>query len=107
VKLARQFKLTNLEQLGWYLGINFTFTKEGVFLFQKPYIEDMLHMCGMAHCNLTKVLMVKGTRLIANMNEQKVDATTYKKNGWQTNIFGVLSHFSFLVLVMSRFLVEP
>jgi hypothetical protein len=51
--------------------------------------------------------MVKGTRLIANMNEQKVDATTYKKNGWQTNIFGVLSHFSFLVLVMSRFLVEP
>jgi hypothetical protein len=53
VKLARQLKMTNFGQLGWYLGINFTFIEEGVFLFQKPYIEDMLHMFVMTHCNST------------------------------------------------------
>jgi hypothetical protein len=28
VKLVGQFKMTNLGQLGWYLGINFTFIEE-------------------------------------------------------------------------------
>jgi exosortase/archaeosortase len=99
--------MTNLGQLGWYLGINFTFTEEGIFLFQKPYIEGMLHMFGMAHCNLTKVLMVKGTRLIIDMNEQKVDATTYKKMVGKLIYLVILGHFSFSVLIMSRFLAEP
>jgi len=30
-----------LGQWGHYLGINFTFTKERIFLSQKPYIEKM------------------------------------------------------------------
>ncbi len=88
VKLVGQFKMTDLGQFRRYSGINFTFIEEWVFLFQKPYIENMLHMFGMVHCNSTKVPMAKGTRLIVDMNEQKVDATTYKKDGWQTNIFG-------------------
>jgi hypothetical protein len=33
-----EFKMMDLAQLGRYLGINFTFTKEGMFLFQKPYL---------------------------------------------------------------------
>jgi len=37
-RLEREFKMTNLAQLGHYLGINFTFTKEGIFLFQKQYL---------------------------------------------------------------------
>jgi hypothetical protein len=36
-------------------------------------------MFSIAHCNLTKVLIAKGTRLSACMNGQKVDATTYRK----------------------------
>ncbi len=36
-------------------------------------------MFKMVHCNFTKVHMAEGTRLIACMNEQKVDATTYRK----------------------------
>jgi hypothetical protein len=63
--------MTGMGQLKWYLGINFTFTKDGVFLFQKPFIEDMFHMFKMACCNSTKVLMAEGSRLSACMNKQR------------------------------------
>ncbi len=51
--------------------------------------------------------MVKGTRLIIDMNEQKVDATTYKKMVGKLIYLVILGHFSFSVLIMSRFLAEP
>ncbi len=108
VKLVGQFKMTNLGQLGWYLGINFTFIEEWVFLSEKPYIENMLHMFGMVHYNSTKVPMAKGTRLIANMNEQKVDATTYRKMvGKLIYLVKTKPYFSFSMLVVSQFLAEP
>lgn len=62
VQLANRFKMIDLGQLGCYLGIHFSFTKDGVFMFQRPYIEDMLQMLGMMECNSTKVPMVEGTR---------------------------------------------
>jgi hypothetical protein len=90
------------------LGINFTFTIEGVFLSQKPYIEDMLHMFGMAHCNSTKAPMAKGRMLIVNMNEQKVDATAYRKMvGKLIYLVNTKPNLSFSVSVMHQFLVEP
>jgi hypothetical protein len=65
-------------------------------------------MFGMAHCNSTKGLMAKGIRLIADMNEQKVDATTYKKMvGKLIYLVNTKPYFSFLMLVVNRFLVEP
>ncbi len=68
--------MTNLGQFGRYLGINFIFTKEGLFMSQKPYIEDMLYMFGMVHCSSTKVFVVEGIRLIIDMNEHKMDVAT-------------------------------
>jgi hypothetical protein len=62
VQLANRFKMIDLGQLGCYLGIHFSFTKEGVFVSQRPYIKDMLQMFGMMECNSTKVPMVEGTR---------------------------------------------
>ncbi len=65
---------------------------------QKPYIENI----GMTHCNSTKVHMAKGTRLIANMNEQKVDASTYKKMvGKLIYLVNTKPYFSFSMLVVS------
>jgi hypothetical protein len=54
--------MIDLGRLGCYLGIHFCFTKEEVFMSQKPYIENMLKMFGMAKCNSTKMPMVEGTK---------------------------------------------
>lgn len=54
--------MTNLGQLGWYLGINFICTIERFFLSQKPYVENMFQMLGMVDYNPTKVPMVENTR---------------------------------------------
>jgi hypothetical protein len=42
VQLANKFKMTNLGQLRHYLGIHFSFTKDKMFMSQRPYIEDIL-----------------------------------------------------------------
>jgi hypothetical protein len=54
--------MIDLGQLGHYIGIHFSFAKEGVFVSQRPYIEEMLHMFGMVESNSTKMFMAKGTR---------------------------------------------
>jgi hypothetical protein len=71
--------MIDLGQSGCYLGINFTFTKERTFSSQKPYIEEMFQIFGMANCNPTKVLMVEGIKLEANMNDQNVNFAMYRK----------------------------
>jgi len=71
--------MTNLGQLGCYLGVNFTTFKEGVFLSQRLYIEKMLQSFKMANCNPTKVPMAEGTKLESNMSEHKVDSTSYRQ----------------------------
>jgi hypothetical protein len=38
--------MIDLGQLRCYLGINLNFTKEGMFLFQKLYIENMVQTFG-------------------------------------------------------------
>ncbi len=68
----------------------------------------MLHMFGMDHCNSTKVPMAEGIMLIVNMNEQKVDATTYRKMvGKLIYLVNTKPDLSFSVSVMHQFLVEP
>jgi len=61
--------MIDLGQSGCYVGINFIFTKERNFLFQKPYIEEMFQISGMANCNPTKVPMEEGIKLEVNMND--------------------------------------
>ncbi len=70
--------MTNLGQLGCYLGVNFIIFKELVFLFQQLYIEKMLQSFKITNCIPTKVPMVEGTKLESNMNEHKVDSTSYR-----------------------------
>jgi hypothetical protein len=65
--------MMDLGQLGRYLSVNFYFTKEGVFLSQRPYVKDMLQTFGMADYNPTKVPMVENTQLEIDMNDQKVN----------------------------------
>ncbi len=68
----------------------------------------MLHMFGMVHCNSTKVPMAKGVRLIVDMNEEKVDATTYRKMvGKLIYLVNTKPNLSFSMSVMSRFLAKP
>ncbi len=107
VKLARQFKLTDLGQLGWYLGINFTFIKEEYSCLKNLTLRTCF-LCLVVHCNSTKVPMVEGTRLIVDMNERKVDATTYKKMvGKLIYLVNTKLDFRIWLSVMNQLLAEP
>jgi hypothetical protein len=68
--------MIDLGQIGHYLDANFSFSKEGVFMSQKPYRENLVHSFGMVECNLTKIPMAEGTKLVADMNDQKINPIT-------------------------------
>jgi hypothetical protein len=71
--------MIDLGQIGHYLGANFSFSKDGVFMAQIPSIEDLLHIFGMVECNLNKIPMAEGTKLVADMNDQKLNPIAYRK----------------------------
>jgi hypothetical protein len=107
-RLEGKFKMIGLGQSRHYLGINFTFTKERIFLSQKPYIEKMFQIFGMANCNPTKVPMVEGIKLEANMNYQKVDSIMYKKMvGKPIYLVNIKLNINFSIFIMSPFLTNP
>jgi len=58
----------------------------------------------MANCNVTKVLMLKGTRLETYMNDQKIDPTTYMRMIYLVN---TKLFITFYVLVVNHFLANP
>ncbi len=62
----------------------------------------------MANCNLTKVPMVEGIKLEANMNYQKVDYIMYKKMvGKPIYLVIIKLHINFSISIMSPFLTNP
>jgi hypothetical protein len=100
--------MIDLGQLKCYLGINFSFTKERILLSQKPYIEEMFQIFGMANCNPTKVPMVKGIKLEANINDQKINFITYKKMvGKPIYLVNIRLNINLYIFIMSPFLTNP
>jgi hypothetical protein len=75
-------------QIGHYLATNLSFSKEGVFIMsQKPYIENLVHIFGMVECNLNKIPMAEGTKLVADMNDKNINPITYRKMGRQVSLY--------------------
>jgi hypothetical protein len=59
-------------------------------------------MFGMVECNSTKVFMAKGTRHTINMNDQKVDGTTYRKMVSKLiYVVDIRPNINFLILTIS------
>ena len=50
--LSSQFSMKDLGHLHYFLGIQVEKTETGMFLNQKKYSEDILHIAGMYDCNL-------------------------------------------------------
>lgn len=48
--LNREFKMKDLGQFHYFLGLQASFTANGMFLNQEKYAEDLLHISGMSGC---------------------------------------------------------
>nr|GEY96230.1 copia-type polyprotein [Tanacetum cinerariifolium] len=76
--MKREFEMTDLGKMRFFLGIEVTQTTAGIHISQRTYALKMLERFGMLECNSVKNPMVPGTKL-KNDDGEKVDSTLFKQ----------------------------
>jgi hypothetical protein len=106
--IMKEFEMTDLGELSYFLGMEFVKTDRGCFLHQKKYVVDILKRFHMSNCNPTITLMEIGVKLSKNTNDELVDSTLYRQ------IIGSLRYLCntrvdicHSVGLLSRFMSEP
>src|ERR1044072_3171108 len=56
-KLMQEFKMSDLGNLSYFLGMKFKNNEEGVFLHQTKYAQDILKIFNMSNCNEAVTLL--------------------------------------------------
>jgi hypothetical protein len=75
----KEFEMTDLGELSYFLGMEFTKTTRGCFLHQKKYVADILKRFHMSNCNPAITPMETGVKLSKNSEDELVDPTLYKQ----------------------------
>jgi hypothetical protein len=77
--IMKEFEMTDLGELSYFLGMEFTKTTRGCFLHQKKYVADILKRFHMSNCNPAITPMETGVKLSKNSEDELVDPTLYKQ----------------------------
>lgn len=77
--LSTQFRMKDLGELRYFIGIKVDRTKEGFFLSQKKYLTDVLKQYNMTHCKPLKVPMSPHVKLTADLGDPLPDASVYQQ----------------------------
>ncbi|RDY07758.1 putative mitochondrial protein, partial [Mucuna pruriens] len=62
-KLATQFEMKDLEKLKYFLGIEVTYSKQGIFISQRKYVLDLLTKTGKLGCKTSGVPIKQNHRI--------------------------------------------
>ena len=78
-QMLSEFEMSDLEELNYFLGIEFTRTEHGTIMHQTKYAHDLLSRFEMHHNNNVATPVKVGLRLLKKTNEEPVDPTLYRK----------------------------
>ena len=106
--MKEEFDMTDLGKMKFFLGVEVTQNKEGIYISQRKYALEILQKFGMEHCNATKSPMVPGFKLTKDEGGAKVDPTQYKQ------MIGSLMYLTvsrpdltYVVSLVSRYMENP
>jgi len=85
--MKREFEMTDLGYIRYFLGVEVTQTSSGIFICQKKYANEVLERFRLQNCSPVKNPIVPGCKLTKDVGGLKLDATTYKQ------IMGSLMYF--------------
>jgi len=78
--LKTEFKVNDMGELNWLLGIQITFTDDGITLSQTTFIDKILNRFSMQDCKLVSTPLDPNHRLKAiEVDEQSTDTTAYQQ----------------------------
>ena len=77
-ELMREFEMTDLGVMNYFLGIEFHKSKVGLLMHQRRYALDILKKCDMEHCNASITHCEARLQLSKSDEEDDVDPTLYR-----------------------------
>lgn len=103
-----EYEMTDLGLMRYFLGIQVKQSKEGIFISQEKYAEDLLKKFDMLNCKPVATPMAVNEKHSRNDGAQKADSTLYR------SLVGSLIYLSntrpdivHAVGIVSRFMSEP
>ena len=108
--LSKTFKMTDMGQIRYCLGINFELTEQGISLCQKQYLIKLLERYKLAEANTVTTPMDPNVKLVKDDSySKKVDAAQYQ------SMVGCLLHaaratcpdIAYAVGIVSKFNAAP
>nr|GFA88778.1 hypothetical protein [Tanacetum cinerariifolium] len=89
--LFAEFKMKDLGNLTYFLGIEVLRSPKGIFICQKKYILDLLAEIGMINCKPADTHMMVNQKLFMQKKAKLADRNRYQRVGRKTDIFIIYS----------------
>ena len=106
--MMKEFEMSDLGKLSYFLGMEFQMSKQGMVLHQKKYVNEILKRFRMDDSNPASSPVEPNLKLEKHGEEDKVDVTLFKQ------IVGSLRYMcnsrpdiGFAVGLVSRYMSEP
>lgn len=77
--MKKEFEITDLGLMNYFLGIEITQNDKGIFICQSKYARDVLKQCRMINCSSVSTPVTVGTKLSREQNEMDFDSTIFRK----------------------------
>ncbi|GJY94605.1 uncharacterized mitochondrial protein-like protein [Tanacetum coccineum] len=105
MKMASQFKISDLGELTYYLGFEVSQGNDCVEIKQERYARKILKEDGMEDCNATSYPMEKDLKLSKVEDEPEIKATQYRKMvGCLSYLLHTRPDLTYSVSVVSRYM---
>eukprot|EP00253_Pinus_taeda_P029695 PITA_29695 len=106
--LGKNFEMTDLGYVHYYLGIEVARHPKSIFLSQRKYIGDLLNRFGMTECNPLTTPMEQNLKLTSTEGKEFEDAIKYRQLVGSLNYLTTTRpDISFAIGILSRFMQKP
>jgi hypothetical protein len=108
VDMMREFEMTDLGHISYFLGIEFQRTSEGLILHQKKYASEILKRFEMDQCNPALTPSEPRLQLSRETEERDVDSTEYRRLvGSLRYLCNTRPDIAYSVGIISRYMERP
>ncbi|KAG6500602.1 hypothetical protein ZIOFF_040450 [Zingiber officinale] len=76
--MTKEFEMTNIGFMAYYLGIEVNQREDGIFISQEGYAREILKKFKMDNSKLINIPVEYGVKLSKHDEEEKVDPTFFK-----------------------------
>jgi transposase InsO family protein len=107
-KLFKEFEMKSLGGLKYFLGIEVTRNREGIYLSQRKYILDLLSETGMLDCKPVDTPMIPNVKLEAYADHTPTNVDRYQRLvGKLIYLAHTRPDIAYAVSVVSQFMHSP